>query len=166
METVLRKVSIVWTIATGQGRTNERIAGINAPRHTPVTLDNPIAISAYYVGAVFGISCITKANASIAAVRIYGSLDGTRWPAPGDAGEALIVMNKDLAAGQSALRYPIGISSAIGTELAPRLLPRFLMLEYTAAGTAGMQLALAVTATFIGSPPCGGEPDDYAGDGD
>lgn len=166
METVLRKVSIIWTVATGQARLNERIAGINAPRHTPITIDNPIAVSAYYVGAVFGISCVQKVNASLSAVRIYGSLDPARWPDPGDASEALVTMNKDLAVGASVIRYPIGISSAIGTELAPRLLPRFLMLEYTVAGSAGLQLALAIRGTFIGTPPFGGEPDDYAGDGD
>ena len=157
---------MIWTVATGQPRLNERQAGINAPRHTPITVDNPIAISAYYVGAVFGISCVTKRNASLSAVRIYGSLDPTRWPDAGDASEAMVTMNKDLAEGASSLRYPIGISSAIGTELAPRLLPRFLMLEYTVAGAAGLQLALAIRATFIGTPPFGGEPDDYAGDGD
>jgi len=166
VETVLRKISVVWAVMAGQARTNERVAGIVAPRHANGVGNNPIAISAYYVGAVFGISCVKKVNASLSAVRIYGSLDAARWPDAGEASEAMVTMNKDLAQGASVIRYPIGISSAIGTELAPRMLPRFLMLEYTVAGAAGLQLALEIRATFIGSPPFGGEPDDYAGDGD
>lgn len=165
METVLRPTSVLWNVLTTQARTNERVAGIGAPITPPGSANNPLLISSYYVTAVFSIACIVKSGgAALSAVRIYGSMDATRFPDPGDAGEALVVVNKDLSQGASVIRYPVGAGMA-GVDVAPRLLPPLLMLEYTCAGTAGMQLQLQVRAAFIGTPPFGVEPADFAGSG-
>src|SRR5258707_651624 len=167
METVLRRTSIMWNIVAGQARTNERVLGISCPSNPPGFQDNPLGVSSYYVGAVFAISCVVKnGGAAISAVRIYGTLaepqGPIRFPAPGDAGEALVVMNKDLLPGQSVLRFPVG-SGLAGVDVSPRILPPILLVEYTCTGTAGMQLALQVRASFIGTPPFGEETEDYAG---
>jgi hypothetical protein len=161
METVLRRPAVMWNVVSTVARTNERVAGIGAPITPPGSGNNPLLISAYYVTAIFGISCIAKANAAISAVRIYGSLDVARWPDPGAASEALVVVNADLAQGSSVIRYPVG-SGAAGVDLSPRLLPPVLMLEYTVTGTAGMNVQLQVRAVFIGTPPFGVETADFA----
>jgi hypothetical protein len=160
METVLQRPGVLWNVITGQARTNERVAGIASPVQLA---NNPIPISAYYVGAIFCFAVVAKANVAISAIRIYGSLDPTRFPAVGDSTEALVSVTKDLALGQAVIRYPLGLSSAVGAEIMPRLLPPFLMLEYTCTGTSGIQLAIQVRAAFIGTPPYGEEPGSYAG---
>ncbi len=151
MEHVARQSLLMWTISQSAAITNSRTTGIAGA--------NPRQFASYYRTAIFqvfhdeslGLRALTR-------LAIYGSIDGTRFPALGANAEALVLHTANFSGARMRGPQVQGADGTVATALRVELLPPWLILEYSAGAGAGAgTLQVQVRATFIGSPPAGVE---------
>lgn len=154
MQWVQFQWSTIWTVTTAASQTNERAAGI--------TGDNPFQLDQYMAHLLFAVRVTANTGFTLNSVAVYGAGNANGFPPVNTHGEALFTTQTNIGINQGVLRQPRGraldpgAGAGEGTDAiaALRLLPQFLLLEYTATVGAG-SITFVVEACFMGPNPIG-----------
>lgn len=146
----------LWTITQAGTVTDERAAGIAGNL-------NPLQVNEYHTNILFAVRVTVKVDMTLTAVRLYGAGNANGFPPAPTAVEALWTTGTNIGVNQGVLRIAAGRNrDAAAVEVIVhdqlRLLPQFLLLEYsTAVAGAAPNIVFVVEACFLGPLPDGNE---------
>lgn len=139
---------LLWNVLIDLQVTNERVAGFLTP--------NPVRVPEDAAGAIFQVRVIQNDRVTN-AVRVYGALSNSGFPGLAAGTEALwFKVPGPGAFGIGQLRQPAP-QTVNATKKAMRVLPPWLLLEYTTAapGVNTNTAQFVVDVTWL-SPPIAG----------
>lgn len=145
--------STLWTVTQAGAVVNERAAGITGNL-------NPLQVNQYHTNVLFAIRTTASTGRDLTSVRIYGAGDTNGFPPAGTPLEAIVTTATNIALNQGVFRIAAGRNrddgeaSVVRDQL--RLLPQWLLLEYTTGAVAG-SITFVIEACFLGPSPQGNE---------